>query len=146
MSERSINFARVDDRVYRGGRPNAEQAHWLYDAGVRTMLNLEWEQSDDLALAGLDIRPVRIADFEPLPWFLPSLAREHVDRALAAIAADEPVIYIHCRSGQNRTGVVIAAYRLIVLRQPLDDVLRDFKSYRGFWTWGDERFIRELAH
>lgn len=138
------NFAIVDERVWRGARPTAAQARCLYDAGVRTSLNLEWERADD-GLFPTFVRLARVRDFEPLPWFAPSLARAHVDRALAEIAAGPAIVYVHCRSGQNRTGVVVAAYRLIVLKHPLASVLQDFASYRGLWAWGDERFIEGLT-
>ena len=135
------NFARVDRRVMRGARPSLIQAHNLAMIGVRTVINLEWEQNDDALFAGLEINLVRIKDFEPLPWFAPSLALEHVNRALDAIAVGPAISYVHCRSGQNRTGVVIAAYRIRILKEPMQFVLKDFASYRGLWAWGDKRFI-----
>jgi len=139
-----INFAKVSATVWRGGRPDAEQGAWLYSAGVRTVLNLEWEASDDSAFAGIPVRLVRVRDFEPLPWFAPSVSDEHVIAALRAIRAGPPICYVHCRQGSNRTGVIIAAYRLIELGDALSSVLVEFTSYRGFWAWGDERYIRTL--
>lgn len=139
------NFAKVDDRVWRGARPTAEQAAWLVGQGVCSVINLEWEQSDDAAFAAWpDVRLFRIKDFEPLPWFARSIEDRHVLRALAAIREATPITYVHCRSGQNRTGVIVAAYRLLMRADPLDSVLADFKSYRGAWAWGDAIYIRSL--
>ena len=150
MSTLPTNFAKVDGHVWRGARPDAFQAKRLVDDGVRTVINLEWEQ-DDAGLwppRGSDNSPVklvRIRDFEPLPFFAPSLADEHVVRALAAVQVGPPIVYVHCRSGQTRTGVVIAAYQLLVLGWPLDTVIANFKSYRGFWAMFDVGYIRRLA-
>lgn len=136
-----LNFAKVDDRVWRGGAPDAEGWAWLAQGGVRTVLNLEWEASDSPPPL---VQPTRVEDVEPLPWFAPSLADDHVKRALVVLRMDEPIIYVHCRSGQNRTGVVVAAYRLLVLGQDIESVIADFKSFRGWWAWADERYIRGL--
>ncbi len=141
-----LNLAKVDAHVWRGAKPDQWQAEWLVDGGVRAVLNLEWEQDDDAAFSGiLGVKLFRVRDFEPLPWFAPSIADEHVIRALAAIRIGPPVIYVHCRSGENRTGVIIAAYRLLTgMGESLDVVLADFASYRGLWAWGDERYIRSI--
>lgn len=155
------HFAQVDYRVWRGARPDAEQAAWLVSQGVRTVINLEWEQSDVGVWPEHDgvssVNLIRIRDFEPLPWFSPSLADRHVIRVLRAIR-DGPIVtyvhnragsnsigYVHCFSGQNRTGVAIAAYRLVELMQPVEDVVADFRSFRGWWIRWDERYIREIA-
>jgi hypothetical protein len=146
MTPMPANFARVDSRVWRGARPvRSASAATLFYHGARTVINLEWEASDDAAFAGLGVNLVRIKDFEPLPWIMPSLADDHVFRALRAIRAGPPVAYVHCRSGINRTGVIVAAYRLIELGDTIDPVLADFASYRGLWAWGDERYIRTVA-
>jgi hypothetical protein len=157
MGDKPVNFARVDNRVWRGARPSTMQAAELVADGVRTFLNLEWEQSDDLIIRDLgrdyeranrgdNIAGVRIRDFEPLPWFAPSITDEHVIRALCAIRqAGKGVVYVHCRSGENRTGVVVAAYRLIERGDSLPGVAFEFSQYRGFWAWGDLVYIRKLA-
>jgi hypothetical protein len=139
------NFAKVDERVWRGARPDVIQARWLIDHGVRKVINLEWEESG-ADVFGPGVTEVRIRDFEPLPWFAPSLADEHVIHALTAIRRNfgDPITYVHCRSGQNRTGVVIAAYLLLERGEGLGFVLRDFAGYRGWWAWGDARYIRSL--
>jgi hypothetical protein len=140
------NFAKVDGRVWRGGAPDSDQATMLAVNGVTTVINLEWEASDAAAFAGLGhVDLVRIKDFEPLPWIMPSLADDHVVHALRVIRAFPPLVYVHCRSGENRTGVIVAAYRLIELGDTIDPVLADFASYRGLWAWGDERYIRTVA-
>lgn len=144
------NFARVDGRVWRGARPNPLQAAWLVALGVRTFLNLEWEASDEATLHAVDgadrlkVRCARIRDFEPLPWFAPSLADGHLALALATIQQKVGVTYVHCRSGENRTGVVVAGYRLLVRGDSLSLVLDDFAKYRGFWAWGDKRYIEGI--
>ncbi len=143
-----LNFSKVDDRLWRGGHPNKVDASFLFANGVRTVINLEWEQSDDAAFDGLGVSLIREIDFEPLPWLaalIPSFEDHHIIKVLSAIRKASPVVFLHCRSGLNRTGVAVAAYRLIERCENLSDVLEDFYSYRGFWTWGDAFYIRSVA-
>jgi hypothetical protein len=139
-------FAQVSPTVFRGAVPASlevgEYIAHVYD--IRSVVNLEWEL-DDASLWPPGVEITRIYDFEPLPLFVPSLEMEHVIAALRAIEASPASTYIHCHSGQNRTGVVAAAYRLVVLNDPIDAVIDDFKSYRGWWAWADEGFIRRIG-
>lgn len=140
------NFSKVDSRVWRGARPDLDQANWLGSEGVNTVLNLEWEHGDDAAFDErlTPIKLIRIRDFEPLPWFAPSIADEHVIHALAAIRQGPPIVYVHCRSGQNRTGVIVAAYRILERGDSPDVVTADFQKYRGFWAQADAIYIQSI--
>lgn len=146
VSDAPDNFASVDGRVFRGARPTYEQARILHhELGVRVAINLEWEQDDASVFQDLPIERVRVKDWEPLPWLMPCLEDQHVAKVLSVIRAGPTPIYIHCRSGQNRTGIAVAAYRLVELRQDIDSVLYDFDLYRGFWRFVDRGYIRSIA-
>ncbi len=57
---------------------------------------------------------------------------EHYAQAIAAIvkAKDEgKAVQVHCAAGSQRTGGVIACYRLLVRGDAKDDVLREMRSY-----------------
>ena len=138
------NFAMVDADLWRGARPDRAGAVLLAHRGVKTAINLEWEQSDDDAFAGLPVKLVRLADFEPIPLVAPWLADQHVVDFIATLRREAKPAFVHCRSGQNRTGVAVAAYRLLVKREAIDAVIADFDSYGGAWQWGDNQYLRTL--
>src|ERR1700688_4523774 len=79
------NFAMVDADLWRGARPDRAGAVLLAHRGVKTAINLEWEQSDDDAFAGLPVKLVRLADFEPIPLVAPWLADQHVVDFIATL-------------------------------------------------------------
>jgi len=137
------NFAVVDPGVlWRGARPDVPGMAWLSAQGVKTIINLELLHGD-APPAGVTY--ITLPDFEPVAAVDPALEDTHIRRVLAAIATTPKPAYIHCRDGQNRTGVAVAAYRIIDKNDPVDAVVADMLSYKGLWAEADERYIRGLA-
>lgn len=110
--ESKFRLYRVDDNVYRGRQPNKEDIPDLAAARIRTVLDLRgvldhkgWEKA---AVQAAGMRYVRIG----LSGVLPPTQRQ-VDRILAVLEdpAQRPV-YVHCRRGSDRSGEVIACYRI----------------------------------
>lgn len=160
------------DTLWRGAKPDVQGAAWLIGKGVRTIVNLELLNDDRATLASVDfnaqaddrdtllhtllpepdthdIRYYRVRDWEPLVVVAPWLTDDHVAQFLAvALQAPKP-LYVHCRSGQNRTGVMVAAYRVIVEGQDqaaaIASVVAEMQAYRGIWFDSDAAYIRSLT-
>lgn len=141
MESPITNFAKVDENLWRGARPDADGVAWLVFNGCKTVISLEWEQSD---IPAANIIEIRLADWEPLPRFAPVIEDRHIRSVLAAIKTSPKPIFIHCRSGQNRTGVAVAAYRIIIKNDPIEDVIAEMKSYGGIWADSDVDYVRSL--
>jgi protein tyrosine phosphatase (PTP) superfamily phosphohydrolase (DUF442 family) len=105
-------FVRVDDRVARGGQPTAEGLRNLADAGFRTIVDLRgkderWKDEKKLAEA-LGIKYVNV----PMQGMHTPHDRQ-IARALKALADERAgPVFVHCKRGADRTGVVIACYRM----------------------------------
>ncbi|MGC8723605.1 MAG: fused DSP-PTPase phosphatase/NAD kinase-like protein [Acidobacteriota bacterium] len=103
------NFARVSDGLYRGAQPTREGFEGLKAMGVRTVINLRNHHSDAPLLADLGFRYVEIPcdawrmEDAPVVLFL----------KLATDEACQPV-FVHCQHGSDRTGIMVAAYRVVV--------------------------------
>jgi protein tyrosine/serine phosphatase len=57
---------------------------------------------------------------------------EHYAQAIAAIVKakqEGKPVQVHCAAGTQRTGGVVACYRLLVLGDPKEDVLREMRAY-----------------
>lgn len=153
-----INFCEVaPNTLWRGAKPDEEGAAWLVAHGVRTVVNLEL-MHDDLANFGaaknvdpnappikIDIQYFRLRDWEPLAIFVPALTDQHVVQFLAIMKQSPKPVYVHCRSGQNRTGVMVAAYRLLIENADLEKTIAEMKHYHGFWSFADSRYLRDLV-
>jgi protein tyrosine phosphatase (PTP) superfamily phosphohydrolase (DUF442 family) len=103
------NFFRVCAGLYRGGQPDARGFRELKRLGVRTVVNLRKEDDDLPLLKSLGL------GYEHIPLEAWRVRREHAVRFLRAAAdpARGPV-FVHCRHGSDRTGAMVAAYRLAV--------------------------------
>jgi len=112
------NFCVVTPNVlWRGSRPDKDSAAWLIQKGVRTVVNLELILDDKLAFGQAavtvakshEVGYFRIHDWEPLPVLAPAVVDDHVAHFLAIISQQPKPIYVHCRYGVNRTGLMVAA-------------------------------------
>lgn len=106
------NFHKVNDHLYRGAQPVGDGYRKLAELGVKTVIDLRGggrrAQEEEARAKAAGLRYVNI----PLPgWGRPD--DRQVERALALMDAPEnwPVM-VHCWKGADRTGTVIACYRI----------------------------------
>ena len=148
------NFCVVTPNVlWRGAKPAQDGAAWLIQHRVRTIVNLELLH-DDLRVFG-QVKPAnagryeagyfRISDWEPNAVIAPALLDDHVAHFLAVVDSRPKPVYVHCRSGQNRTGVMVAAYRVIVEGASRDAAIAEMRRYQGIWFKADSAYIRSLS-
>jgi len=102
--------AEVAPGLYRGGQPSAEGIAWLKSKGIKTVLNLHHYHGDTEKryVESMGLRYERIALTSrdaPRP--------EQVARFLE-IVRDPSLrpLYVHCEHGVDRTGAMMAIYRM----------------------------------
>ncbi len=88
--------------------------------GVRSVLNLR-DNHDDDAVKGLgQFRLARV------PMEAGKVSREQLLQALRAIRDAPKPILVHCWHGSDRTGVVVAAYRIVFQGWSHDRAIDEF--------------------
>lgn len=106
-------FHQVSGKLFRGGQPRAGGIRRLAELGINTVVNLRGAsartRSDEAEARTLGLNYFNV----PLPvWGRPDEAR--VRRIVEIIAAPESGrVFVHCKDGVDRTGTVVALYRII---------------------------------
>jgi len=106
------NFHKVDDQVYRGAQPSTEGFQNLAKLGVKTVIDLREADSRSTAekkvVEAAGMRYVNI----PLKGMAAPSAQD-VAKILGHFADTKSgPVFVHCRRGADRTGTVIACYRI----------------------------------
>lgn len=105
-------FKQVSERLYRGAQPLNGGISKLRELGVNTVINLR--RADDRSRAEeTEVRALGLNFYNiALPnWGRPQDAR--VVRIMEIINAPESGrVFIHCKAGVDRTGVIVAIYRM----------------------------------
>jgi tyrosine-protein phosphatase SIW14 len=129
------NFHQVNERVYRGAQPNDQGWASLAKLGVKTIVDLRRpdEHSTDAeakAVASAGMRYINI----PMQGVV-APAEASIAKALALMnsEADGPV-FVHCKRGADRTGAVIAVYRMAHDHWGNNQAVHEAKSLGMRWT------------
>ncbi|MDE2489650.1 MAG: tyrosine-protein phosphatase [Elusimicrobia bacterium] len=111
-------FRAVAPGLYRSAQPGRHNLAWLARFGMKTILDLRDPYTAKLERWEAWLVGIRGENVAMSGIFEPSFAQ--VDRALAVLTdprTPRPIL-VHCLHGQDRTGVVIAAYRVAVQGWP----------------------------
>jgi tyrosine-protein phosphatase SIW14 len=140
------NFHQVNQGLYRGAQPRPEGIRRLADLGIKTILNLraadERSRAEEREALAAGLRYFNI----PMEG-LDRPKHEQIERALALLndAANHPV-FVHCKRGADRTGTVIAVYRITHDGWSGADALREAKRYGLSWImFGMKDYIRDYG-
>jgi protein tyrosine phosphatase (PTP) superfamily phosphohydrolase (DUF442 family) len=105
------NFAEVTPNLYRGGQPKQEGLESLAKMGVNTIVDVRLTGADKERAAAKKLG----MDLIPLPWHCLFPKDDPIARFLGYLREHpEKKVFVHCRYGDDRTGMMIAAYRMAV--------------------------------
>ena len=101
------NFGQVTPTLYRGGQPSAEGFEKLAHMGIDIVVDTGRSKRDETLIKNLGMTYIS------LPWYCP-FPRDEVFERFIKITRENPgkKIFVHCRLGDDRTGMMIAAYRM----------------------------------
>lgn len=102
------NLYEVDkNRLYRSAQPADNSLGDLKTLGIKTVLDLRYLHNDKNLLTGSDIQ------LRAVPMLAHDISEEELLMALVNIRQAKKPVLVHCQHGADRTGAVIAAYRIV---------------------------------
>jgi protein tyrosine phosphatase (PTP) superfamily phosphohydrolase (DUF442 family) len=140
------NCYRVTGYLYRGAQPKSSGITELAAFGIRTIVDLRGEGARSR-------RERKQAEAGGLRYFnvpLPSLGRPTFSQVAEALTIiEDPAnwpVFVHCRKGSDRTGMIIACYRVSYDGWTVDQAMDEAKHHGLHWLqyWMKD-FIRDYA-
>ena len=138
------NLHKVNDKLFRGGQPKKAGFAQLKQMGVATVIDLR----DDDQNALKEKRLVEVAGMKFINIPLGNWSRPKptdIDNIIAEIvAANNQPVFVHCKRGKDRTGTVIAVYRMTQDGWDSKRAGDEAKAFGiGLWQFGMRDFIND---
>ena len=106
------NFHQVDQNLYRGAQPSDAGLKNLAALGVKTIIDLrhgtDRADTEQREAERLGLRYINV----PMEGLTPPTDKQIADLMAIFKTADNGAVFVHCREGKDRTGAVIACYRI----------------------------------
>jgi len=138
------NFGQMDDRFFRGARPDENDYAGLAALGVQTIIDLT-DNSREYEQPAVEAAGLRYVNIPMKDKTYPSM--DDINRFLKVV--DDPAtgkFFVHCAGGRHRTGVVGAVYRFTRYNWNLDQVLAEMDQYdfgSGYGHGKQKKFVKD---
>lgn len=103
------NLHKVSDELYRSAQPEEHGMTSAKALGIRTVIALR-ETELDTALNEAENTQLNMVHIPIVTW---NIRQESLLKALKMIDISPKPVLVHCRHGADRTGLVVALYRMV---------------------------------
>jgi len=138
------NFGQMDERFFRGERPDDGDYAALAALGVKTIIDLT-DNSKEYEQPAVERAGLRYINIPMVDKSYPSM--DQINAFLKVV--DDPEtgkFYVHCAGGRHRTGVVGAVYRFKKDNWNLDQALAEMDQYEfgsGYGHGKQRDFVKD---
>jgi tyrosine-protein phosphatase SIW14 len=140
------NWSHVTDTFYRGAQPSSAGYKTLQQMGVGIVVDFR-DESREISTESKEVEALGVK-FVSIPWSgsdKPSTIQ--VVQFLDLVRTNPGAkIFVHCKRGADRTGVMVAAYRIVVQHKDVSDAVAEMHEfhYDHFWLPQLERYVQSL--
>lgn len=140
------NFGKISDQLYRGAQTRGGSMEQLSNLGVTTIVDLRREDPSERDHEKREADAVGI-HFVSIPvsgWKAPTEAQ--VAQFLSIFSDPKQKVFVHCRFGEDRTGVFVATYRIAVQQWPVEQAINEmrFFGFNAFWHHAMTSFVQQF--
>ncbi len=124
-------FHRVNQDLYRGGMPREDGFRFLKKMGIKTVVNFRNDNDEKSLVESLGMKHVHI----PLTASR-GIADFYIQEFFKVVnnPANYPV-FVHCRRGADRTGTMIAFYRIAFEGWDPEQAYREARNIGLHWIY-----------
>ncbi len=140
------NFHQVDEQLWRGGQPGPEGLKELEDKGIKTIISFCGEESES-GIQEKETAESMGMNFYNLPLSVYQRPSDEIVLSFLDIVLtpDNQPVFVHCSSGRDRTGAMVAVYRILVYDWTIKQAYQEAKKY-GFWPYHGTGELHKMIH
>lgn len=139
------NFYQVDEHVYRGAQPSGEGFKYLAKLGVKTIIDLreagKRSEAEEQVVKAAGMQYINV----PMSGLTPP-TDDQINQILNILEGNSTgPAFVHCMKGVDRTGTVIASYRIDHDGWDSVRALKEAKDRgMGFYQFPRQSYIRHF--
>lgn len=147
LNDTAFNFHQVTPNLYRSGLISKESVPFLKELGIKTVLSFDndlkrvQEEQEFLEEAGIKLIPI--------PWSGWNDPNDETIKKIHEImnASELQPLLVHCKRGQERTGVAIASWRIASQGWGFNRAYQEMKShgFRSFQYGHLKNYVFDFA-
>ena len=127
-TKKIVKFGEVTPTLFRGGQPNAEGLAALKKMGIAIVVDMRSGDRDDEKEAVTQLG----MEYHHIPWHCPFPSDEALAKFLKVIEENPgKKVFVHCRLGDDRTGMAVASYRMAEQRWSAEEAMKEMHDF-GF--------------
>jgi tyrosine-protein phosphatase SIW14 len=124
------NFGEVTPNLFRGAQPSREGFAALAKMGIDIVVDARGGRT---ASEGQEVGKLGMQYVE-IPWHCSSPNDDVLTRFLKVVQENpSKKVFVHCQLGEDRTGMMVAAYRMAAQGWTADEAMREMHQF-GFST------------
>jgi protein tyrosine/serine phosphatase len=139
------NFAQVNSFLFRGAQPSDRSYADLKHMGINVVVDFR-DEKDQIAHEKTQVEAAGM-QFLSLPWS--GRGEPTHDQVLTFLNLmhnpEGKKVFVHCRQGRDRTGTMVALYRLTFDNWSVENAISEMKDfhYHAFMLPGLARYVRD---
>ncbi len=120
-SKRFKRLYQLNDSVYRSEQPSKKGFEELKELGIKTAITFRRNKDDSKKAKGTGIELIH------MPLKTSELNGKDLIAALKAINNAEKPVLVHCWHGSDRTGAIMATYRIVMENWSKEEAIKELR-------------------
>ncbi len=139
------NFHKVTETLYRGGHPKKSGFENLKKIGIKTLISLRGENdelnSEKALISDLGMNFYNI----PLSVYKRPTDEQSLSFLEIILTPENHPVFVFCANGRDRTGTMIALYRVVIERKGPKEAYKEAKNL-GLWPYRGNNELKTFIH